>query len=50
LKRANAIVAATTYFDQPDKLAEVSAGLGKAMDGIEIPAIPKDELLAARGW
>ena len=50
LKRAKAIVAATTYFDKPDRLAEVSAGLGKAMDGIEIPAIPKEELLAARGW
>ena len=50
LKRAKAIVAATTYFDKPEILAEVSAGLGKAMDGLEIPAIPKDELLAARGW
>ena len=50
LKRAKAIVAATTYFDKPEVLAEVSAGLGKAMHGIEIPTIPKDELLAARGW
>src|ERR1700682_2720390 len=50
LKRAKAIVAATTYPDRPDLIAEVSAGLGKAMDGLEIPAIPKDELLAARGW
>ena len=49
-KRAKAIVAATTYFDKPERLAEVSAGLGKAMDGLEIPAIPKEELLAARGW
>jgi pyridoxal 5'-phosphate synthase pdxS subunit len=50
LKRAKAIVAATTYFDKPEVIAEVSAGLGKAMHGLEIPAIPKDELLAARGW
>src|SRR5713101_4345449 len=50
LKRAKAIVAATTYFDKPEMLAEVSAGLGKAMPGLEIPAIPKEELLAARGW
>jgi pyridoxal 5'-phosphate synthase pdxS subunit len=50
LKRAKAIVAATTYFDKPEILAEVSAGLGKAMHGLEIPAIPKEELLAARGW
>jgi pyridoxal 5'-phosphate synthase pdxS subunit len=50
LKRAKAIVAATTYFDKPEILAEVSSGLGKAMDGLEIAAIPKAELLAARGW
>jgi pyridoxal 5'-phosphate synthase pdxS subunit len=50
LKRAKAIVAATTYFDRPELLAEISAGLGKAMDGLEISAIPKEELLAARGW
>jgi pyridoxal 5'-phosphate synthase pdxS subunit len=50
LKRAKAIVAATTYFDKPEILAEVSAGLGNAMHGLEIPTIPKEELLAARGW
>ncbi len=50
LKRAKAIVTATTYFDKPEVLAEVSAGLGKPMHGLEIPSIPKDELLAARGW
>jgi pyridoxal 5'-phosphate synthase pdxS subunit len=50
LKRAKAIVAATTYHDRPEIIAEVSAGLGEAMRGIEIPAIPKDELLAQRGW
>ena len=50
LKRARAIVAATTYFDKPDVIAEVSAGLGEPMRGLEIPAIPKEELLAARGW
>jgi len=50
LRMAKAIVAATTYHDQPDVLAEVSAGLGQPMRGIEIPRIPKEELLAARGW
>src|SRR5258708_6812028 len=50
LKRAKAIVAATTYYDKPEMLAEVSAGLGEAMHGLEIPTIPKDELLAAGGW
>ena len=38
------------YIDESEVLAEVSAGLGKAMHGLEIPTIPKDELLAARGW
>jgi pyridoxal 5'-phosphate synthase pdxS subunit len=50
LKRAKAIVAATTYFDKPDVLAEVSTGLGQAMRGLEISAIPKEEQLAGRGW
>src|SRR5690349_7959526 len=35
LKMAKAIVAATTYYDKPDVLAEVSAGLGKAMHGLD---------------
>ena len=50
LRMAKAIVAATTYHDRPDIIAEVSEGLGSAMRGIEIPTIPKDELLASRGW
>jgi len=48
--RAKAIVAATTYYDRPDILVEVSKTLGKAMRGLEIGAIPKEELLAGRGW
>ncbi|HEV1997137.1 MAG TPA: pyridoxal 5'-phosphate synthase lyase subunit PdxS [Candidatus Dormibacteraeota bacterium] len=47
---AKAIVAATTYFDKPDVILEVSKGLGKAMKGIEIGTIPQEELLASRGW
>jgi pyridoxal 5'-phosphate synthase pdxS subunit len=50
LKRAKAIVAATTYFDKPEILAEVSTGLGEPMRGLEIRAIPHEELLASRGW
>jgi pyridoxal 5'-phosphate synthase pdxS subunit len=50
LKRAKAIVAATTYYDRPDIIAEVSEGLGEPMRGLEIPSIPKEQLLAARGW
>jgi pyridoxal 5'-phosphate synthase pdxS subunit len=48
--RAKAIVAATTYFDRPDIVADASRSLGKAMRGLEIGAIPEEELLAGRGW
>jgi pyridoxal 5'-phosphate synthase pdxS subunit len=47
---AKAIVAATTYFDKPDVIAEVSAGLGKPMRGLDVASMPKEELLAVRGW
>jgi pyridoxal 5'-phosphate synthase pdxS subunit len=47
---ARAIVAGTTYFDKPDILVEVSKNLGKAMPGVEIADIPKEALLAGRGW
>jgi len=50
LERAKAIVAATTYYDKPEILAEVSTGLGEPMRGLEIKAIPREELLASRGW
>jgi pyridoxal 5'-phosphate synthase pdxS subunit len=50
LLMAKAIVAATTYYDKPGILLEVSRGLGGAMRGLEISQIPKEELLAGRGW
>jgi pyridoxal 5'-phosphate synthase pdxS subunit len=50
LERAKAIVAATTYHDKPEILAEVSTGLGQPMRGLEMKAIPEEELLAGRGW
>ena len=50
LARAKAIVAATTYHDKPEILADVSTGLGEPMRGLEMKAIPKEELLAGRGW
>jgi pyridoxal 5'-phosphate synthase pdxS subunit len=50
LRMAKAIVTATTYHDDPEKLAETSAGLGQPMRGLEIPSIPQEELLAGRGW
>jgi pyridoxal 5'-phosphate synthase pdxS subunit len=49
-QRAKAIVEATTHYNDPKIIAEVSRGLGEAMVGIEISAIPQSELLAARGW
>jgi pyridoxal 5'-phosphate synthase pdxS subunit len=47
---AKAIVQATTHFRDPKIIAEVSRGLGGAMRGLEIGAIPEKELLATRGW
>jgi pyridoxal 5'-phosphate synthase pdxS subunit len=49
-RRAKAIVEATTHYNDPDIIAGVSRGLGEAMVGIEISAIPESELLAERGW
>jgi pyridoxal 5'-phosphate synthase pdxS subunit len=49
-RMANAIVQATTHFDDPKIIAEVSKGLGAPMRGIEIGAIPEGERLAVRGW
>ena len=49
-RMANAIVQATTHFDNPKILAEVSKGLGAPMRGIALEAIPEAERLAVRGW
>jgi len=48
--RAKAIVAATTYYDDPKVLAEVSKGLGEAMPGIDIKTIAETERMSERGW
>ena len=48
--RAKAVVQATTYYDDPAKLAEISHGLGDAMRGLDMSEIPEDERLADRGW
>ena len=48
--RAKAIVQATTNYQNPSMLAEISRGLGTAMSGLEIGQIDEKELLAARGW
>jgi pyridoxal 5'-phosphate synthase pdxS subunit len=49
-RMANAIVQATTHFDNPQILAEISKGLGAPMHGIALEAIPTAERLATRGW
>lgn len=49
-KTARAIVQATTNFRDPALLAEVSKGLGDPMKGLELKAIPTDQLMAQRGW
>ncbi len=48
--RAKAIVKATTHYQDPKIIAEVSKKLGEAMPGLEIKQIPESELLAKRGW
>tara|TARA_Y100001958_G_C21175243_1_gene506205 strand:- start:683 stop:1372 length:690 start_codon:yes stop_codon:yes gene_type:complete len=48
--RAKAVVEATTYYDDPKKLVEISMDLKEAMEGIEISQIPEEELLQNRGW
>jgi pyridoxal 5'-phosphate synthase pdxS subunit len=50
VKRARAIVDATTYWQEPKKLAEISSGLGAAMRGIEMAQLSEDSRMAARGW
>jgi pyridoxal 5'-phosphate synthase pdxS subunit len=48
-KRARAIVKATTHFNDPDILAQVSRGLGDPMEGRTVASLAPSELLAARG-
>ncbi|OAG71117.1 pyridoxal biosynthesis lyase PdxS [Corynebacterium ulcerans] len=48
--RAAAIVKATTLYDDPAALAEVSRGLGEAMVGINVADVPAPHRLAERGW
>jgi len=49
-KRARAIVQATTHYNDPALLAEVSKGLGEAMTGIDIKTLPEEQLMQRRGW
>lgn len=49
-ERAKAIVAAATYYNDPETLAKISMGLLNAMPGLNILDIKKEDLLAPRGW
>ena len=48
--RAKAIVKATTYYKDPEKLLEASEDLGMAMPGLDVSKLPESELMATRGW
>jgi pyridoxal 5'-phosphate synthase pdxS subunit len=50
LKRAKAIVKATTQYNSPEIIAEVSKGLGKPMQSIDVRTLEPGQLLATRGW
>jgi pyridoxal 5'-phosphate synthase pdxS subunit len=50
LKRARAIVRATTHFEDPAIIAEVSRNLGEPMVGINLDKLPEHEQMALRGW
>lgn len=49
-KRAKAIVLATSYYNDPKVVAEVSEDLGEAMSGIDVKTIPAGQTFAERGW
>jgi pyridoxal 5'-phosphate synthase pdxS subunit len=50
LARAKAIVRATTHYQDPGILAEVSRNLGEPMVGINLDTLSEQELMARRGW
>lgn len=47
---ATAIVRATTHFNDPAVLVDVSKDLGSAMPGLEISEIGEENLIQNRGW
>jgi len=49
-RMARAIVKATTHYMEPKIIAEVSKDIGVPMRGLEIGAIPDQEILSRRGW
>lgn len=49
-RRARAIVDAVAYWDDPNKLIEISRGIGEAMTGINVSVMAEEDRLAGRGW
>jgi len=49
-RRAEAIVKATTFHDDPDVIAKVSRGLGQPMVGIGLDELAPEQRYAGRGW
>ncbi len=49
-RRAAAIVEATTHFQDPERVARVSEGLGTPMTSLETRKLEEGQLLAGRGW
>src|SRR3954463_5291842 len=49
-RRAAAIVEATTHFQDPDRIARASEGLGTPMTSLETRKLEEGQLLAGRGW
>ena len=48
--RGKAIVDAVTYYNDADKLADISTGLKSAMKGVDMSEIPEEERMQNRGW
>jgi pyridoxal 5'-phosphate synthase pdxS subunit len=49
-RTAAAVVEATTYYDDPERVARASRDLGAPMTGIEMDSLGPDGLLQTRGW
>ena len=49
-QRARAIVEATTHFDDAERVARASEGLGEAMTSLEARKLAEEQLLSPRGW
>ncbi|KJR47648.1 Pyridoxine biosynthesis glutamine amidotransferase, synthase subunit [Desulfosporosinus sp. I2] len=50
IARAKAIVLATTHYNDPKILAQISKDLGQPMSGIEISTLTESQRMQERGW